>query len=31
MERIPPAYRAKLDSTGGPPAPAAAQTSATKG
>ena len=31
LQRIPPAYRARLDSSGATPAPAAAQTSATKG
>jgi tetratricopeptide (TPR) repeat protein len=31
LERMPPAYRAKLESTGGPQTPAAAQTSSTKG
>jgi O-antigen ligase len=31
LERMPPAYRAKLDSTGGSQTPAEAQTSATKG
>jgi tetratricopeptide (TPR) repeat protein len=31
LQRIPPAYRARLDSKGGPQAPPAAQTSATKG